>query len=70
MQKKKKKKNKHGISNFKNFILKLLILKIEFHIHAALEFQHFLPQQIKCRGNYMKIHFASAHPRQCFCRGW
>ena len=22
------------------------------------------------RGNYMKIHFASAFPRQCFCRGW
>ena len=37
---------------------------------AALEFQHFLPRQIKCRGNYMKIHFALALPRQCFCRGW
>ena len=22
------------------------------------------------RGNYMKIHFASAFPRQCFCWGW
>ena len=35
----------------------------------ALEFQHFLPRQIKCRGNYMKIHFASALPLQYFCRG-
>ena len=25
---------------------------------------------IKCRGNYMKIDFASAFPRQCFCPGW
>ena len=38
--------------------------------NAALEFQHFLPWQIKCRGNSMKTHFASAFPRQCFCRGW
>ena len=30
----------------------------------------FLLQQIKCQGNYMKIHFASAFPRQCFCWGW
>ena len=30
----------------------------------------FLLWQIKCQGNYMKIHFASALPRQCFCRGW
>ena len=37
---------------------------------AALEFQHFLPQQIKCQGNYMKIHFALALPQQCFCRHW
>ena len=37
---------------------------------AAVEFQHFLPRQIKCPDNYMKIHFASAFPRQCFCRGW
>ena len=36
----------------------------------ALEFQHFLPRQIKCQGNYMKMHFASAFPRQSFCRGW
>ena len=27
-------------------------------------------RQIKCRGNYMNIHFASAFPRQCFCRDW
>ena len=39
-------------------------------VQAALEFQHFLLRQIKCRGNYMKIHFASAFPRQCFCQGW
>ena len=37
---------------------------------AAVEFQHFVPRQIKCPDNYMKIHFASAFPRQCFCRGW
>ena len=36
----------------------------------ALEFQHFLLRQIKCWGNYIKTHFASAFPRQCFCRGW
>ena len=35
-----------------------------------LKFQHFLLRQIKCRGNYMKIHFASAFPWQCFCQGW
>ena len=29
----------------------------------------FLQQQIKCQGNYLKIHFASAFCRQCFCRG-
>ena len=27
-------------------------------------------RQIKCRGKYITIHFASALPRQCFCRGW
>ena len=37
---------------------------------AALEFQRFLQRQIKCQGNYMKIHFTSALPRECFCRGW
>ena len=37
---------------------------------SALEFQLFLPRQIKCRGNYMKIDFASAFPRQCLCQGW
>ena len=37
---------------------------------SALKFQRFLSRQIKCRGNYMKIHFASALPRQYFCRGW
>ena len=36
----------------------------------ALKFEHFLPLQIKWRGNYMKIHFASAFPLQYFCRGW
>ena len=43
---------------------------IDIYTLTALEFQHFLLRQIKCRGNYMKIHFASALPRQCFCRGW
>ena len=38
--------------------------------NPALEFQHFLPQQIKCRVNCMKIHFALALPLQCFCQGW
>ena len=37
---------------------------------SALEFQHFFPQQIKCQGNYMKMHFALAFAQQCFCRGW
>ena len=37
---------------------------------AALKFQHFLSWQIKCRGSYMKIHFALALPQQCFCQGW
>ena len=45
-------------------------LRLKEWSKAALEFQHFFPRQIKCRGNYMKIHFASALPRQCFCRGW
>ena len=27
---------------------------------------NFLPQQMKCRGNYIKIHFVLAFPRQCF----
>ena len=36
----------------------------------ALEFQHFPLRQIKCRGNIMKINFASALPRQFFSRGW
>ena len=40
------------------------------HFSTALKFQHFLLWQIKCCGNYMKIHFASALPQQCFCRGW
>ena len=37
---------------------------------AALKFQHFLLQQMKCQGNYTKTHFASALPWQCFCRGY
>ena len=40
------------------------------NLYTALEFQGFLPWQIKCQGNYMKMHFASGLPRQCFCRGW
>ena len=40
-----------------------------FLLSAAFEFQHFLQWQIKCQGNYLKIHFASAFRRQCFCRG-
>ena len=38
--------------------------------YAVLKFQHFLPQQIKCWGNYMKMYFASTFPQQCFCRDW
>ena len=38
--------------------------------NSALKFQHFLSWQIKCQGNYMKIHSASAFPQQCFCWGW
>ena len=37
---------------------------------TALEFQHFLPQQIKCQGNYTKKNFALALPQQCFWQGW
>ena len=37
---------------------------------AACKFQHFLLQQIKCRGNYMKINFASTFPWQCFGHDW
>ena len=33
-------------------------------------FSNFLPRQIKCQVNYIKIHFASEFPWQCFCRGW
>ena len=45
-------------------------LRLKEWTKAALEFQHFFLRQMKCQGNYMKIHFASALPRQCFCRGW
>ena len=38
--------------------------------YAVLKFQHFLLQQIKCWGNYMKMYFASTFPPQCFCRDW
>ena len=37
---------------------------------TAIEFQHFLPRQIKCQGNYMKKIFALALPQQCFWQGW
>ena len=33
-------------------------------------FSIFLSWQIKCWGNHMKMHFASALPQQCFSRGW
>ena len=33
-------------------------------------FSIFLPWQIKCRDNYMKMHCASAFPWQCFSWGW
>ena len=39
-------------------------------LRPALKFQYFLPWQIKCWGNDMKIHFALAFPWQCFCQGW
>ena len=45
-------------------------LNKRLHNSATLEFQHYFRRQIKCRGNCMKIHFASALPRQRFCRGW
>ena len=32
--------------------------------YAALKFNHFLLRQIKLRGNYMEIHYASTLPRQ------
>ena len=31
---------------------------------------YFLPRQRKCRGNYMKIHFALTFTWQCFGQGW
>ena len=40
-----------------------VILMLIHEVHAALEYQHFLQRQIKCRGNYMKMHFASALSR-------
>ena len=33
-------------------------------------FSIFLPWQIKCWGNHMKMHFASAFPWQFFSQGW
>ena len=41
-----------------------------FHMVHSFRISHFLPQKIKCRGNYMKIHFGSVFPLQCFCQGW
>ena len=38
--------------------------------HHSPRISAFFARQIKCRGNCMKIHFASALPLQCFCRGW
>ena len=45
-------------------------ISLERHLSAAPNFSIFLPRKIKCPGNYMKIHLASAFPRHCFCRGW
>ena len=41
-----------------------------WHWGVALEFQHFLLWHMKCWGNYLKMHFALAFPRQCFCWDW
>ena len=35
---------------------------------SALEFQQFLPWQVKCQGNYMKMHFALAFSQQFLLR--
>ena len=40
-----------------------VILMLIHEVHAALEYQHFFFFFIKCRGNYMKIHIASALSR-------
>ena len=39
-------------------------------MNSSPQISTFLRRQIKYQGNYIKIHFASAFPRQCFCRGW
>ena len=39
-------------------------------VFTGLKFQHFLLQQIKCRGNYVKIHFAAAFSWYCLCGGF
>ena len=54
-------------NNFLNFVSKCLFKG--FVEYAALKFQHFLLWQIKCQGNFIKIHFALAFPQQCFCWG-
>ena len=38
----------------------------DYYGNDSPEISAFLLQQIKCRGNYMRIHFALALPRQCF----
>ena len=35
---------------------------------SALEFQQFLPWQVKCQGNYMKMHFVLAFSQQFLLR--
>ena len=42
---------------------------IQYSNLAALEIRPFLPRQKNCRGDYEKLSFASALPRQFFCRG-
>ena len=51
---------------FYNFCKILLLLLI---LEAALEFQHFLPRQIKCRDNYMKYIFPQHFIGDVFAEG-
>ena len=54
-------------NNFLNFVSKCLFKG--FVKYVALKFHHFLLWPIKCQGNYIKIHFASSFPQQCYCWG-
>ena len=45
---------------------KVVVLSDCFIYLSSPRISEFLQRQMKCQGNYMKIHFASAFPRQCF----